>query len=104
MLNEQDEKNLRRKLEMFLNKLISTRYPEVNHIVVVLEKFSFSSIFEYEIYVNPSFDGIEKLNTDPGFKQKLFTYLRGGAEVGVKMFNKNPHLIYHLKKIDWFWD
>jgi len=103
MLNEQDEKNVRRKLEFFLNKIVSVRYPEINHIIVEIESYPFKT-FEYSIYVNPNFEGLKKIKDEPDYQDKLFKYIRAGSDAGIRMFNYDSHFSYYFKKIDWFWD
>jgi hypothetical protein len=102
LIYNMENNNLDAKLNSFLNKMIPIKYPEVNHIVVRGKKNSDGN-FEYNISVNPTFDGIYKLKNNPKFPKELFEYIYDTSDFAFKMFKSN-NVGHYINNVTWFWD
>jgi hypothetical protein len=103
MSKEHQLDNIEEQLEKFLNKMIPIKYPEVNTIIVIGKKFWSDGNFRYDINVNPTFDGVKKLNKNPEFEHELLEYIKTIAQFGTKMFN-TTNTKHYVNDVKLFWD
>lgn len=103
MSKEHQLDNVEEQLEKFLNRMIPIKYPEVNSIIVIGKKFWSDGNFRYDINVNPTFDGVKKLNKNPEFEHELLEYIKTIAQFGTKMFN-TTNTKHYVKDVKFFWD
>jgi hypothetical protein len=102
MSKERQLDNVEKQLEKFLNKMIPLKYPEVNTIIVI-GKFWSTGNFVYNINVNPTFDGVKKLEKNPEFEHELLEYIKTIAQFGTKMFN-TTNTKHYVNDVKLFWD
>ena len=110
MSKEHQLDNIEEQLEKFLNKMIPVKYPEVNTIIVGSKPFWSNEYFTektgnfvYDINVNPTFDGVKKLNKNPEFEHELLEYIKTIAQFGTKMFN-TTNTKHYVNDVKLFWD
>lgn len=103
MSKEHQLDNVEEQLEKFLNRMIPIKYPEVNTIIVIGNKFWSEGNFRYDINVNPTFDGVKRLNKNPEFEHELLEYIKTIAQFGTKMFN-TTNTKHYVNDVKFFWD
>ena len=93
--------DLSKQLESFLNLVIPREYPECNQILVYSQDIRHDNM-AYRIYVNPTFDGSDRIKEDPKFGDELLFYVLDTASFGITMFKESGG--HYISSVDYFWD
>mgnify|MGYP000228583360 CR=1 FL=1 len=95
------EVGLTKQLNSFLNRMVKRKYP-VNEINVSGRDIG-NGNFDYTVWVHPTWEGHDRLQSDDNFEEELFKYIKETTEDGIMLFREYTRGHY-FNKVDWFWD
>ena len=75
-----------KQLSKFLNKIVKRKYPEINELLVRGRDIG-NGNFDYTIMVNPTWEGVSRLNSDETFEEELFKYIEKTTKSVVNAHN-----------------
>ena len=102
MYGVDEYRGIERSLTSFLSRVVKKKYPEVNEIIVQGRDIG-NGNFDYTIMVHPTWDGVDRLNSDENFELELFDYVKTITQDGIYMLTF-PNKGHYFNKVDWFWD
>lgn len=91
-----------KQLSKFLNKIVKRKYPEINELLVRGGDIG-NGNFDYTIMVNPTWEGVSRLNSDETFEEELFKYIEKTTKSVIDMLIL-PNKGHYFNKVDWFWE
>jgi hypothetical protein len=93
--------DISKQLETFLNSIVPRKYPESNHILVHSKNLGEGNM-SYNIHVNPTFAGSDKIEEDDKFADEFLYYVLDTAMFGITMFKESGN--HYISSVNYFWD
>jgi hypothetical protein len=91
-----------KQLSKFLNRIVKLKYPEINELLVRGRDIG-NDNFDYTIWIHPTWEGADRLNSDENFEEELFKYIENTTKSVIDMLML-PNRGHYFNKVDWFWE